>query len=95
MIDDDELISNLNITKKFQQEYFAKPQHVSTKYLDAYYEAAHKQNSGGKYLMASIKAHYTDNGITHALKKLDIPLYLISKYLLSPIQHLTVRFLPC
>lgn len=75
------LISNTTITKTFQQKYFAKPQHVSTKYIDAYYEAAHKKNSGGKYLMASIESHYTDNGITHALKKLDIPLYLIqSRY---------------
>ena len=31
--------------------------------------------------MASIESHYTDNGITHALKKLDIPLCLIqSRY---------------
>lgn len=75
------LISNAAITKAFQQNYFAKPQHVSTKYIDAFYEAAHKKNSGGKYLMASIESHYTDNGIAHALKKLDIPLYLIqSRY---------------
>lgn len=75
------MISGKKITEKFQQDYFSKPQHVSTKYIDAFYEAAHKKNSGGKYLMASIEGHYTDNGITHALKKLDIPLCLIqSRY---------------
>ena len=74
-------ISNANITKTFRERFFAKPQLVSTKFIDAFYEGAHKQNSGGKYLMASIEGHYTDNSINHALEKLDIPLYLIqSRY---------------
>lgn len=75
------LISNANITKIFQKRFYAKPQLVSSKLIDAFYEGAHKQNSGGKYLMASIEGHYTDNSINHALEKLDIPLYLIqSRY---------------
>lgn len=75
------MISNANITKIFQERFYAKPQLVSTKLIDAFYEGAHKKNSGGKYLMASIEAHYTDNSINHALEKLDIPLYLIqSRY---------------
>ena len=75
------LISNANITKTFQERFYAKPQLVSTKLIDAFYEGAHKKNSGGKYLMASIEGYYTDNSINHALEKLDIPLYLIqSRY---------------
>jgi len=75
------LISNRNITKTFQERFYSKPQLVSTKLIDAFYEGAHKKNSGGKYLMASIEGHYTDNSINHALEKLDIPLYLIqSRY---------------
>ncbi len=75
------LISNRNITKIFQERFYAKPQHVSTKIIDAFYEGAHKNNAGGKYLMASIEGHYTDNTINHALDKIDIPLYLIqSRY---------------
>lgn len=74
-------ISNANITKIFQERFYAKPQLVSTKLIDSFYEGAHKNNSGGKYLMASIEGHYTDNSINHALEKLDIPLYLIqSRY---------------
>ena len=74
-------ISNTNITKIFRERFYAKPQHVSSKLIDAFYEGAHKKNSGGKYLMASIEGHYTDNSINHALEKLDIPLYLIqSRY---------------
>lgn len=69
------------ITKAFREEYFAKPQLISSKLLDAYYEASHMHHSRGKYLMASIEVHYTENSIVHALKKIDIPLYILqSRY---------------
>lgn len=67
----------MNIQKILRKTYFAKPQLVSSKMLDAYYESAHMDKSHGKYLMASIEGHYTDNAITHALKKIEIPLYII------------------
>lgn len=73
--------SNAFITKTFQEKYYANPQHVSTNIVDAYYESAHKYNSSGKYLMASMEGRYTNNSISHALEQLDTPLYLIqSKY---------------
>ena len=65
------------IAKELRERYFCKPQLVSSKMLDAYYEAAHMHSSHGKYLMASIEGHYTDNTIQHALKNLDIPLSII------------------
>ena len=75
------MISNRNITQKFQTKFYNNPHHVSSKLIDAFYEGAHKNNSGGKYLMASIEGGYTDNVINHALKDISIPLYLIqSKY---------------
>ena len=74
-------MSNTNITKDFRESYNARPQLVSSKLIDAYYESAHIGKSHGKYLMASIEGHYTDNSITHALKKIDIPLCIIqSRY---------------
>lgn len=66
-----------NIAKELRGKYFYKPQLVSSKMLDAYYEAAHIHSSHGKYLMASMEGHYTDNAIAHALKKLECPLYII------------------
>lgn len=66
-----------NIQKILRETYFSRPQLVSSKMLDAYYESAHMDKSHGKYLMASIEGHYTDNAIAHALKKLEIPLYII------------------
>ena len=66
-----------NIQRTLQKTYFSRPQLVSSKMLDAYYEASHMGKSHGKYLMASIEGHYTDNAIGHAVKKLTIPLYII------------------
>lgn len=66
-----------NIEKIFREKYFCKPQLISSKMLDAYYEASHMEYSHGKYLMASMEGHYTDNTIRHALKKIDIPFYII------------------
>lgn len=74
-------MSNVYITKAFQEDFYARPQLISSKLIEAYYEAAHIHHSRGKYLMASIEGHYTENSIVHALKKIDIPLYIIqSRY---------------
>lgn len=74
-------VSNTYLTNIFREEYFAKPQLISSKLIDAYYESAHMKKSRGKYLMASIEGNYTGNSIIHALKKIDIPLYIIqSRY---------------
>lgn len=70
-------VSNACLTKQFREEYFARPQLISSKLIDAYYEAAHMNFSHGKYLMASMEANYTKNSIEHALKKLDTPIYVI------------------
>lgn len=66
-----------NIAKCLRKTYFHKPQLVSSKMLDAYYEAAHLEHSHGKYLMASIDGRYTYNSIIHALKRLEIPVSVI------------------
>ena len=65
------------IERRFASEYFAKPQLVSSKMIDAYFEASHMEHSHGKYLMASIEGKYIDNSIFHALKRIQIPLYII------------------
>ena len=66
-----------NIRKLFADSYFYKSQLVSSKMLDAYYEASHMKCSHGKYLMASIEGQYLDNSINHALRGLEIPFYII------------------
>lgn len=71
------------IERRFASEYFAKPQLVSSKMIDAYFEASHMEHSHGKYLMASIEGNYTDNAIAHALKKMESPLSIITSRGLS------------
>lgn len=66
-----------SISNTLKNTYFCKPQLVSSKMLDAYYESAHMDKSHGKYLMASIQGHYTDNAISHAVKKISVPLFVI------------------
>lgn len=50
---------------------------VPSRIIDTYYEAAHIENSRGKYLLSSIKANYTNINIVHALKKINNSIYLI------------------
>lgn len=66
-----------NIKNTLCNEYFSRPQLVSSKMLDAYYEAAHMGRSHGKYLMASMDGFYTNNSIRHALKNINIPVCII------------------
>lgn len=70
-------VSNTSLNKAFREDYYARPQLISSKLMDAYYEAAHMNFSRGKYLMASMEANYTKNSIEHAVKKLEVPFYLI------------------
>lgn len=59
------------------QKYYYKNHMVPSRIIDTYYEAAHIENSRGKYLLSSIKANYTNINIVHALKKINNSIYLI------------------
>ena len=71
------LFAEKNIKNTFYNDYYFKSHMVSTKILDSYYEAAHMDNSHGKYLLSSIKAYYTNINIVHALKNINNSIYLI------------------
>lgn len=68
--------SQRSIRQTFQK-YFYKEHMVPSRIIDTYYEAAHMENSRGKYLLSSIKANYTNINIVHALKKINNSIYLI------------------
>lgn len=65
------------INKTFHEEYYYRDHMVPTRFPDTYYEAAHMNNSHGKYLLSSIKANYTNINIIHALKNINNSIYLI------------------
>ena len=66
-----------SIRRTFYKNYYYKSHLVPSKVIDTYYEAAHTENGQGKYLLSSIKSHYTNINIIHALKKINNSIYLI------------------
>ncbi|MFA9378123.1 MAG: alpha/beta hydrolase [Lachnotalea sp.] len=50
---------------------------INSDYIDDCYEAAHIQNSKGKYLFASIKGSFTNANILHALKEINNSIFVV------------------
>lgn len=71
------VFSEKEIYNSFSKNYYHKDYLIPTKILDTYYESSHLDSSHGKYLLSSIKTHYTNINITHALKKINNSIYLI------------------
>lgn len=76
------------IDTAFRDCYYAKPQLISHKLEDAYYEAAHLDGSNGRYLYSSILGNYVNNTITHAIKKLEAPTLIIGCKELKKYEHI-------
>lgn len=71
------LTSHNYIEHDFMEHYFYNPFNVKRRPIDVYYEAAHRHESGGKYLYASLKGNYLNINISHALKKIDNSIFII------------------
>lgn len=71
------LTSPKNIDNNFRHYYAMKPQLLSSKLEDVYYEAAHTDGSNGRYLYSSMIGKYLNNSITHAIKELKTPTLII------------------
>ncbi len=71
------LTSPKNIDNNFRNYYSMRPQLISSKLEDVYYEAAHTDGSNGRYLYSSMIGNYLNNGITHAVKELKTPTLII------------------
>ena len=56
------------ISEKFDNEYYYNSGNSICEERAVYFESLHKGNSRGKFLYASIKAHYTDVDLTNVLK---------------------------
>ncbi len=65
------------INHDFHEQYYYRPQLISSKLEDIYYESAHLGKTQGKYLYASISGKYINNNISHALKALKKPVYIL------------------
>ncbi len=71
------LYNPIHIDRGFREFYFSKPQLISSKIEDIYYEASHLGNSRGRFLLSSLMGSYMNTNIVQAVKNLDHPVYLI------------------
>lgn len=71
------IISRNNIELAFTEKYLYNPFHMNTTDVSTYYEAAHRGNGHGKYLLSSIAGNYTCFNICHALHSINNSIYII------------------
>ncbi len=81
------LTSNTKIDEAFRTKYYAKPQLISSRLEDVYYESAHTGGSNGKYLYSSLLGNYVNNTATHAVKKLTTPTLIIGSKEIKKYEH--------
>ena len=72
------LYNQARVDRMFRNAYFSKPKLISDKLKDTSYQAAHMDNSRGKFLYSSILGNYMNGDIRHAVSKINKPVYLIS-----------------
>lgn len=71
------LMNPKRIDRQFRHTFFARPQLISNKLEDAYYESAHMDNSSGKYLYSSILGNFMNVDLRHAVKQINKPVYFL------------------
>lgn len=67
-----------DIFNLFINDYFSNPGSDFDEISECYYESAHKNRSGSKYLYASIQGNCLNMNINHGLKVLDKDIIIIS-----------------
>lgn len=71
------LMNQIRLDEQFRKTYYFQPRLILSETKDAFYEAAHMDNSNGKYLYSSILGNYMNIDIKHALKIVNKPIYII------------------
>lgn len=64
------------VAKKFNTDYLYGNKPLSH-YKAAFYEAAHISGASSKYLYTSVRCHYTNTNIIHALKGISTPICIL------------------
>lgn len=86
--------SKCQIARKFSNEYFYGSAPVS-RYKAAFHEAAHTSGSNSKYIYTSIRCHYTNTNILHALKALQIPVLILEGAEVANADRITNEYESC
>ena len=66
-----------NVEYILTEDFVYNPFQIQQKYVDAYYEAAHRGHGSGKYLMASLDGCYLNVNIINALKNVQNDMIII------------------
>lgn len=67
-----------NIDNLFINDYFSDPAADFEEISEYYYESAHKNRSGSKYLYASLQGNNVNMNINHGIKVLDKDIIIVS-----------------
>lgn len=67
-----------SIQEQFFCNYYSNPKADFEELCEYYYESAHKDQSGSRYLFASIQGYETNMNIYHAIKSIDKDIIVIS-----------------
>ena len=81
------MTSNIKIDETFRSKYHGKPQLISSRMEDTYYESAHTGGSNGRFLYSSLIGNYVNNTATHAVKKITTPTLIIGCKELKKYEH--------
>lgn len=71
-------VSRSILEKLFKDSYFGNHSFVPNKYIDIYYEAAHKGKSASKYLYSSIRCRYMNTPVSIAVAKINNPVVIFA-----------------
>ena len=66
------------VFNRFINDYFSDPNADFQEIAEYYYESAHRNRSGSKYLYASLEGNCVNMNVNHALKVLDKDIIIIS-----------------
>lgn len=66
-----------NVARLLERKYFKDPGRIRSRTADACYEAAHRQEGRGRYLLASLNARYVNWDIKRALSNLTVPVVIL------------------
>ena len=72
------LFSKNNIKRTFSEDYIDDSKRIFKKDISAFSEAAHLSGPASRYTYSSIRCHYINTNITHALKEINNSIYIIA-----------------
>lgn len=81
-----------NINLLLTKEYMYNSLFINSDMIDTYYEAAHRGNSNGKYILSSYVGNYMGANISHGLKSIDKDILIIGGEQINNIETIIEQY---